>query len=216
MTNYVEELKLLENVRVNKIVKAAREEFRVNGIINSKLKDIAKKAKVGEATLYRHFADKTALAKLVAFDFWYEESAFLNAFIVSNFSDDKNGLEKVLLFLSIFKESYKNHKDFLKFMEDFDNYMMNAVEEVQPSSFETLVLSIKSQFISYVEEGKNDGSIRNDIPNEEMYAFVSQVVISTIQQLAIRTGYLQSDNGLDADKLLDNLFEMFICFVKNN
>lgn len=216
MNNYVEELKLLENERVFKIVKSAREQFALKGIIGSKLKDIAKNAKVGEATLYRHFKDKAELAKLVAFDYWVEESTFLTEYMEVKFVGNLTGLQKVIVFLQIFKESYVNHRPFLKFLEDFDNFMMRFDNHNVPSSFEEMILEIKGIFIEFVHEGVKDKSIREDVVDEELYGFVSQVMISTIQQLAIRTGYLQSDNGLDTIKLLDNLIEMFVCFIKNS
>ena len=56
-----EEQQMLAKPRINNVVQAAKIEFAKNGIMNSKIKDIAKRANVGEASVYRYFSDKPAL-----------------------------------------------------------------------------------------------------------------------------------------------------------
>ena len=216
MSELNNELKLLENKRIRAIIDAAKVEFGINGIINTKLKDISKRAKVGEATLYRNFTDKTALVKLVAYDYWYEESLFFEKYLKENILESDSGLNKLVAFVSVFKISYNEHVEFLKFIEDVDNYMMKIENESRASGFEVMILKLKEYFISMVVEGMEDGSIRPGIDVEEAYALMSQVFIPVVQNLAIRVGYLQSDDGLDTEKLLNNLIQMFVCVIQNN
>ena len=55
---YLNEMNLLKNERIQRVIDAAKSEFSLNGIKNSKLRIIAKRAKVGEASMYRYFKDK--------------------------------------------------------------------------------------------------------------------------------------------------------------
>ena len=214
MNKYSEELKLLENKKVKQIILAAREEFSEKGIIYAKLKDIAKRAKVGEATLYRNFADKRALAKLVAFDYWMEKSTLHFEFNSKYVTEESTSLDKVRIYLGMFKELYINHAEFLKFMEDFDNYMMNLKRINEHDNYEDMIMAIKEQFRILVKNGIEDGSIRDDITPDEMYQFVAQVMVSTTQKLAMRVGYLESDEGIEPLNVLDNLIDMFCNYIK--
>lgn len=215
MSEFNKDLTLLENKKVQDIIAAAKVEFEENGIIGTKLKDIAKRAKVGEATLYRNFADKTALARLVAFTFWQEKGSLHDEYFLNNVAPKEKGIDKITSFLGIFKELYLNHRSFLKFLEDFDNYMMSITNIGTPSSFENTTMQIKEEFLDLVRFAKDDGTIKQSIKEEEIYQFMSQVMVSTTQKLAIRVGYLQSDEGIDAIKVLDNLVEMLVCVIEN-
>lgn len=208
---YFEEITLLKNQRINRVVQAAKIKYQQHGIINTKIKEIAKEAEVGEASVYRYFTDKVALTKMVAFDYWSEKNTLYLEFREQNINSSQNGMQKLLSFLNLFKELYANHKNFLKFMEDFDNYMMNESKDKKSSSFEEFVLTLKEEIIHFVEEGHSDGSIAKTMSAEMVYAFISQVMVSTTQKLAIRVGYLKSDEGLDPTKVLDDLIAMFKC-----
>lgn len=218
MSKLQETLVLLENVKVRKIVDAAKIEFNNYGIINSKLKDIAKRAGIGEATLYRTFKDKRELTQVVAFDYWYEKYQQYDGFIASQLDETNSGLDHILLFMEVFKIMYLEHTEFIKFLEDFDAYMMSIVKngefirDVLPVH-EELLLELKKQFLEFVAVAKEDGSIRKELCEVELYAFVSQTLMSTIQKLARRTGYLKADEDLEPVRLIENLIEMFKCFV---
>lgn len=213
---YIEEVKLLKNVRINRVVQAAKKEFAIHGIINSKIKDIAVRAEVGEASVYRYFADKVALAKVVAFEYWQTEAGIFYKYFGENVDDKTTGLRQIEVFLSIFKELYLNHKDFLKFVEDFDNYMMSFESDEKSANFENMIMGIKLQFYELIKTGVKDGSIRDDVVPSELYSFVSQTMVSTTQKLAIRVGYLHSDQDLYPITCLNNLVEMFLCFIRKN
>ncbi|MBN2604698.1 MAG: TetR/AcrR family transcriptional regulator [Bacilli bacterium] len=211
---YREELNMLKNERINRVIQAAKVEFELHGITNSKLKTIAKRAKVGEASLYRYFADKTALVEMVGLDYWNTHVQLFKEFFEQEIKDSDNGLQKVEAFLNVFHVLYKDHKDFLKFMEDFDNYMMSSVSEKKESSLEELIMSMKKIYISLFDSGVQDGSISNAFSGKDTYAFVSQVMVSTTQKLSFRVGYLHTDQDLYPEHCITNLIQMFIQYVK--
>ena len=52
------EQEMLAKPKINKVVQAAKVEFNNHGILNSKIKNIAKRSNIGEASFYRYFKDK--------------------------------------------------------------------------------------------------------------------------------------------------------------
>ncbi|MBU1020393.1 MAG: TetR/AcrR family transcriptional regulator [Firmicutes bacterium] len=211
---YLEELSLLKNDRINRVIQAAKIEFGLHGITNSKLKSIAKRAMVGEASVYRYFADKTALVKMVGLEYWDFYVNLFTDFFEQEINEKDNGLQKVEAFLNIFHVLYNEHKDFLKFMEEFDNYMMSNTEENKVSSVEELIGSMKAYYINIFDSGVLDGSIDNSFSGKETYSFVSQVMLSTTQKLSFRVGYLHTDEDLYPEHCISRLIEMFILYIK--
>lgn len=208
------EKELLEKKKVQSIVASARKEFLEKGIISSKLKDIAKNGGVGIATLYRYFRDKTALVSLVATSHWLEQGVFVEEYLSSHIAENDNGLEKLTAFLNMFKVSYVENQDFLKFLEDFDNYMMR-IENVQgTSSFEDMIFQMKHDVVSLVELGISDGSIQEDADAEIVYAYISQVIVPTLQKLAIRAGHVETGSSVEPKELLDYLINLIVSEIK--
>jgi AcrR family transcriptional regulator len=210
---YEQELNLLKNERINRVIQAAKMEFGVHGITNSKLKSIAKRAMVGEASLYRYFADKTALVQMVGLDYWNTHVQLFASYFDEAIKPTDNGLQKVEAFLNIFHVLYEDHKDFLKFMEDYDNYMMSSDTEKSESSLEELIMSMKKTYVELFDSGVEDGSIDSRFSGVTTYSFVSQVMVSTTQKLSFRVGYLHTDQDLYPRHCITNLIEMFIQYV---
>lgn len=212
---YFEEISMLKNVRINRVVQAAKVEFFQHGITQAKIKDIAKRAEVGEASVYRYFADKTAIAKVTAFDYWAEKEEQFTTYYEANISKDDTGLQKILVLLNFFIELYHNHREFLKFIEDFNSYMLSVDSQNRPANFEILVKELERIYIDLIVEGQNDGSINKSINPIESYAFISQVMLSTTQKLASKIGYLVTNPKTEYSlKCLNNLIDMFIQYIK--
>lgn len=212
--NYLNEINLLKNERIERVIEAAKVEFNEEGIKNSKLRVIAKRAKVGEASIYRYFKDKDDLIKIVAFSYWQNHANLFDDYYYGNVVDEDTGLKKVEISLNIFHHLYKNHKEFLKFVEDFDNYFANEIITPSDNSFQELIYNLKRRFLSIFNEGQNDGSIKPDLNADEMYSFVSQVMVSTTQKLSARIGFLHEKDPDYPVKCITNLITMFIQFIK--
>lgn len=213
-TKYQEELSLLKNERINRVIQAAKVEFGIHGITNSKLRKIAKRALVGEASLYRYFDDKTALVKMVALEYWENYVLLFNDYLATHIKESDNGVQKVEVFLNIFHDLYDHHHDFLKFMEDFDNHMISHKHINTQSSVGELVLSVKKMYLDIFDEGLADGSIKQSFIARETYSFVSQVMFSTVQKLSFRAGYLEVDDDLDPKYCISSVIKMFVEHIK--
>jgi len=213
--NYLNEIGLLKNERIERVVEAAKIEFSLNGLKNSKLRVIAKRAKVGEASIYRYFIDKDELIKIVAQSYWQEYANTFDDYYYGHVVNKKTGIDKVETALNIFHHLYKNHKDFLKFVENFDNYYANEKIEVDENSFHQVIYDLKRRFASIFEEGIKDGSINPNFDGGEQYSFISQVLVATTQKLSANLGKVPEFDDEYAKKCISTLIAMFIKYVKN-
>lgn len=213
--NYLNEMSLLKNERIERVIEAAKVEFYLNGIKNSKLRIIAKRAKVGEASIYRYFKDKDDLIKIVALSYWQNHANSFDDYYYDRVSDKDNGLKKVEIALNIFHHLYKNHREFLKFVEDFDNYYANEDIDCEENSFQEIIHSLRKRFVSIFNQGIADGSINPKFEAEEKYNFVSQVMVCTTQKLSSTASNPLRNKGKDPERCISELIDMFINYIKN-
>ena len=213
---YDDVMKLLENERIKRVVAAAREEFVEQGIMNSKIKNIAKRAGVGEASVYRYFTDKNELAKLVAFLYWNEMYDVFRTELGPTLLSGISSLDKIRSFLGIFKTLLLEHPKFLVFTEDFDGYMEYVVNDQKPSNFEAKISDIKDHFLTLMKEGIENGEVRDTVDLDYIYSFVSQVMSATTQKLVSRVGYLHKELDQYSERCLDDLVDMFIHYIKKD
>lgn len=211
---YVDELKMLENKRVKKVVAAARQEFTEQGIMNAKMKNIALRAGVGEASVYRYFSDKNELAKIVAFDYWNEMFVLFQEHLRITFQNAQTSLDKVKEFLLLYKVLYKEYPSFLVFTEDFDGYMQYVINDRKTAKFSSMIDGIKDFFLDLIKEGIKNGEIRKDLDLDYIYSFVSQVLAATTQKLVSRLGYLHKDLDNYGERCIDDLINMFLFYIK--
>ena len=212
---YLEEKQQNKEERIKRIIEVAKIEFAKNGIVNTKLSIIAREAHVGEATIYRYFTDKIQLIKLVALDYWKNQVIIFKNYLDENIEVDSDGLSKVKVYLDIFIELYHSHKNFLKFMEDFDNFYILSQSPNEVNEFIQSILHIKNLFTKLFDEGLEDGSIKPDFDKEIAYSFLSQVMVSTTQKMALRLGYTHTDNTEYAVSCLSTTIDMFIQYITN-
>lgn len=213
-TRYHEDMDRLSNKKIIQIVLAAKEEFYAHGIREAKFSVIASHARISQATIYRYIHDKTDLAKIVALEYWRDISTMFEEYYIRRVNALELGLEKVRMYLSIFIELYRNHQPFLKFMEDFDNYMLSMEETNSYSSFEQYVYKLKETYLEAFSLGMQDGSIKTYFDPEKMYSFVSQVMVSTTQKLSLRVGREHMFDESYPIECLNRLIDMHIQYIK--
>ncbi len=212
---YLEEVNQIKQDKIKKIIEIAKIEFEKNGIKNTKIRTIAKESQIGEASLYRYFTDKIQLIKLVAYDYWKEQITSFDKYFEDNVVQDSTGLSKVKVYLEMFIEMYFHHKNFLKFMEDFDNYDILSKTTEEENEFFKYIYHLRDAFTHIFNEGVTDGSIDPHFDKNIAFCFISQVMVSTTQKMALRLGYSHTENHDYAEKCLNTTIDMFIQYIAN-
>ena len=206
-----------KNKRKELVIAAALDVFIEKGIEKTKMTDIAEKAEVGIASVYRYFKTKTDIVMEAGISYWSKEIDIFYSPFMENDYKVLNGLARVSKLLDVFIDIYMNHKNFYKFIEEFDNYV---VKENIPSDrlffYEKNILNLMPIMLETLELGKNDGSIKQNINNEQFYMTITHTLISLSQKLILRNIILDSDNNFEGKAQLELVKSMALKYIENN
>ena len=208
------EQELLAKPKINSVVQAAKVEFDLHGIVNSKIKDIAKRANVGEATIYRYFADKSELVKLVAYEYWTNKAKAYEEFVRVRVNGSKTGIEQIEVIVDLFLDMYHNHHDILKFMDDYENYIATHPKSSQ-TNIETFIGALKTLTYAVIDQGYNDGTIPVERQKDEIYEFMVLTFLPAVQTLALRRYHTDLHINEDHNRLLGNMKLSFMLWIQN-
>jgi len=209
------EININKEQRRQDVIEVAIKIFKEQGIGNTKMTEIAERAELGVATLYRYFNNKAELVIEASTWLWEEEMSEIFVGYYKNGFQEESGSGKIRKILSIFIEIYKNYPETLAFLEDFDNYIIK--EKIDPErlqNYEKEVIDIKSIMMEAIEEGKRDGSVKPHIGSNEFYITITHTLMSLAQKLIIRGGVLNSGKeiaGEDQIKLLIDMALAYLC-----
>jgi AcrR family transcriptional regulator len=203
--------------RKDLVIAAAIEVFIQKGIDNSKMTDIAEKAQVGIASVYRYFKTKTEIVIEAAICFWNMKIDIFYDPLFENDSKNLNGLATVSKILDIFIDIYINHKEFFRFVEEFDNYVVK--ENISPerlAQYEKNILNLMPVMLEALELGKKDGSINQNLDNEKYYMTITHTLMSLSQKLILRNIIVNSDNYIEGKTQLELVKAMALKYIENN
>ncbi len=210
------ELEYQKEQRKEEVIKVAIQVFKEQGIENTKMTDIAQRAEVGVATVYRYFNNKAELVIGAATWLWEEEMNNIFLGFYDNSFSQLNGAGKVRKVLSIFINLYRNYPEVISFLEHFDNYVIKEQISLDKlTNYEKSIIDIKVITLDALEEGKKDGSIKETIDNNAFYFTITHTLMSLSQKLILRGAVLESDSEVSGEMELDLLIEMAMSYVSN-
>lgn len=209
-----EELEIQKEKRKEKVVLAAIEVINENGIENTKISEIAERAEVGVASVYRYFKTKVDIVIAAAIWMWEKEiTLFKDEFYEKDYLQ-LNGGKKVEKILNVFIALYNEQKDFIAFLEQFDNYIVKENIDIDKlETYEKSIINLKSIMINALEEGKKDGSIKETIDNDAFYMTVTHALLSLSQKLRLRGYILLNDSEVDGENQLNLLINMMMNYI---
>lgn len=209
------ELEELKEQRKEEVVAAAVEVFKKQGIENTKMTDIADAAKVGVASVYRYFKTKPDLAIEAATMFWIKEIGELYNYYTNEAFLKKNGIDKVKKILEVFLELYRNHQDFVSFIYEFDNYIIREkIAREKLNDYEKHIVNLKAILLNALESGKEDGTVRRDLIDEQFYFSITHALMSLCQKLVLRGNVLESDQYVNGEEQIRTIIDMAVQYIK--
>ena len=199
----------LRDVKVNFLIDVATDLFMQRSIQEVTIKDIALKAQVGEATIYRYFGKKQAIVA---------QSAMKLQTIVSKdyfqLQDKKNGYAKLEEFYKSYLRIFKNHSNFYKFLNEFDIYMSEERNDVL-SPYETAIDQFRAAYMSAYQEGLKDGSIKKQSDIETFYFSTTHALLELCKKLAFRKAVLNQDNNIQKEDEIKCLIDIILMSLNN-
>lgn len=193
--------KSLKDLREEAIVYVAAELFLRDGIESVKMTDIADRAEVGVASLYRYFGTKEALVLRAGALLWQDlQTLFGSVYEAENFHA-QTGLEQIIRLFGVYRKLFREQPDFIRFVGEFDSFVIhNRVEKSQLQEYEKSVLNFYPVFLASYEAGLRDGSVRKIAEPRLYYEAVCHAVMSLSQKL-LQGDILPADGFADTVEL---------------
>ncbi len=187
--------------------------FREKGIESVKMTDVARKAKIGIASLYRYFDTKEKLVIACAVKMWEQ----VIGMILPRFKDEEfeklNGFEKVSRIMRVYKILCDEHKDFVKFVALFDSYCLNhKIEPDRLADYEQMITTLYRYFSDAFDSGVKDGSIKKDIDKKLFYLTCNHALMAVVQKLV--SGEILSQDNFGDSTEADVMTDIFLSYIK--
>ena len=170
----------LKDAKVNFLVDMATDLFMSRSIQEVTIRDIAISAQVGEATIYRYFGKKQELVVQAAMK--------LQGIVSSGYFqlDSKmNGYQKLEAFYSSYLDIFNHHRDFYKFLSEFDAYMSVENKDIL-NPYEDAIDQYKSAFMNAYEQGLKDGSVKAQENIDLFYFSTTHSILELCKKLALK------------------------------
>jgi AcrR family transcriptional regulator len=210
------ELERQKDRRKEEVILGAIQVFKENGIVNAKMTDIAEKAQVGVASVYRYFKTKADLVIEAATMFWDLEVSELFENYNNKTFEKLGSIEKIKNILYIFIEFYENHKDFVRFIFELDNYIVNEqITKEKLVNYENSIIDLREVIFDEMRKGKEEGLIRKDISESEFYNTITHALMSLCEKLVLRGNILKSDKEVDGKKQIQLIIDMAVNYIEN-
>ena len=170
----------LKDAKVNFLVDMATDLFMSRSIQEVTIRDIAVSAQVGEATIYRYFGKKQELVVQAAMK--------LQGIVSKDYFrlDEKaNGYQKLEAFYLSYLKIFDQHRDFYKFLSEFDSYMSVENKDVL-NPYENAIDQYKSAFMKAYQQGLKDGSVKEQENIDLFYFSTTHSILELCKKLALK------------------------------
>ena len=208
---YIEEAK---NERMEQAVSIAADLFLKNSIDEIKMTDIAKASEIGVASLYRYFGTKTNIVIKSGTLIWNNTKMLFDGIFESDYYKNKTGIEQIGELLKVFYVLYTAHKDFLKFVHDFDNFILKEnVSKDDLAEYENSIMNSFPLFESAFLKGCEDNTVNPDVNIKDVYFTTTHALISLCQKFNSGS-ILKSDKFEYGENEINLLIDMAIKYFK--
>ncbi len=206
-----------KNARIDRILAAAFKLFSSAGIEPVAMTDIAKKAEIGVASLYRYFSTKDEIAIRTAIWAWEEQISEIYPSINNDEYTNENGLFRLSIIFSLFKKLYMSQPEFLRFIYFFDSYAVNSgIKQERMIEYENVIGKVQMIVADAINLGIKDNSINKKYidKTEDLYFTLMHSFFSTAQKLTLSENLLAMNEKSKGSDQLDLLSELLLNGVK--
>ena len=165
--------------------------------------NVANKAGIGIATLYRYYRTKSELVVAVGTHVW---SNFIRDYTPIRNDDKMTAVEELEFFLDSFLELYKNHKKLLCFNQFFNIYIRNeAVPKKALNSYNEMVDKLAIRFHRIYVKGENDETLCTEMSEKAMFLSIVHLMLAAVTRYAIGLVYEKDSESYKELILLKNM-----------
>ncbi len=188
----------IKQAKIDYIISIASEMFLSEGIENVNIKDIANKADVGEATIYRYFSNKQTLVIYAA-----EKMAGKIHSEYFDLDDTTDGITMIEAFYNNFLKIYNDHPEYYRFISEFDVLIQ---DNSQLENYEYTLLPYMEIFLDAYEKGLIDKSIKIVDDIRLFYITTTHALMGLCKKLTVDSVVLKQDSyGKEEVEMLINI-----------
>lgn len=199
----------LEEVREqNKrtVIEAALDCFIEQGIEQTKISEIARRAELTERSVYRYFENKADLALSAALLFWDDNQQKIERAHVKS-APDQSGIAQIYEILCAYAELYFSDRQKIIFVQEAEGYLNRngksaLLDNKPPTPFE----SSRAPLANAIRAGIADGSVKS-ANVELLYYNTYDALLGLLQKMAI-TQDGAATNGIDAKQRLTSFCKL--------
>ncbi len=181
----------IKDAKIEFVLKIAEDLFMSKGIADIAIKDIADKAGVGEATIYRYFKSKNNIVLQCALNLG--KTIFEDYF---DLSKGRTGYDKLELFYNAYLKTFRKKPSHFYFIKEFDAYMCSH-GEVSLNEYENgLVRTFENIFMDAYNLGVNDGTVKEIKDIEVFYFSTTHALLELCKKLSMKKDILEQDKDL--------------------
>lgn len=206
-----------KNARIDRILASAFKLFSSAGIEPVAMTDIAKKAEIGVASLYRYFSTKDEIAIRTTIWAWEKQISEIYPSINNDEYKNGNGLFRLSIIFSLFKKLYISQPEFLRFIYFFDSYAVNSgIKQERMIEYENVIGKVQMIVADAIKLGLKDNSINKKYidKTEDLYFTLMHSFFSTAQKLTLSENLLAMNEKSKGSDQLDLLSELLLKGVK--
>ena len=187
------------------IIDSAKKLFLSKSISEITIKDISAVSDLGEATIYRYFSNKENLVIAVSI------SIQQDILSVPFTNEEKNGLEQIRDFFELFKNIFIEHKNYFKFIAEFDTIYLNNIKNKEYSLGLDVFCDL---FMRAYALGLKDKSIK-EVKDIKLYYYTcTHSLLELCKKLASTESELKQDQEVSKIDEIEYLISLFISVLK--
>ena len=197
----------IKDAKNNFIMDEALALFSERSISEVTVHDIAVRAGVGEATIYRYFTTKYNLVCAVAIKL--ERQIYETYFDLKSAS---NGFEKLTLFYRSYLKIFSSHREFFKFINEFDAFMLSE-GKTDSTEYSSGLDMFKELCTNAYKEGLADGTIAPVDDWDTFYYATTHALLELCKKLS-SAGIVRQDLTSNKEKEILTLTEIILGILK--
>ena len=189
----------IKDAKLNFIIDVATGLLLERPIATVTVKDIADRAGIGEATVYRYFKQKQNLVCAVAEKLQQRVSGEYFAPVSGS------GYAKLEAFFGAYSKIFSEHREFYRFIGDFDAYLLS--ENVSAGkAYSDGVDHFRDLFLAAYREGIADGSVRRLGSAPELFYYAAaHAMLALCKDRSVEREIVRQDCATDKQQEIDEM-----------
>ena len=184
--------------REQKILEAVMALFCEKGLEETSIDEIAGRAGVGSATIYRYYETKAQLAIQSGVEYWKKiAQQYLNLTEIKGYSD-MTGLKQLECIMDALVMIFEKERGFLKYLQEFEVFVRRyEIDMERLAAYEESIMSLKPRVTDALEKGLQDGTLSFEwSPNEVCYS-LAHTAFGVMKRFAWNGSMLELDSQVE-------------------